>query len=130
MHRLFFPGKKTSFVLVILLALLQSAYGSASDWPDLRSGTLELRPDTEDELQIQWRYAWLSEANPEKLFLINAKGELADILEIPATQTDGRHNMRLHPEQAPYLLVIPDYSFRNYSISHGKYTDRDRKSVV
>lgn len=122
MHRLFFPGKKTSFVLVILLALLQSAYGSASDWPDLRSGTLELRPDTEDELQIQWRYAWLSEANPEKLFLINAKGELADILEIPATQTDGRHSMRLHPEQAPYLLVIPGYSFRNYSISHGKYT--------
>ncbi len=122
MHRLFFSGRKTSLVLVMLLALLQPVYGSAPDWPDLRSGTLELRPDTEDELQIQWRHAWLSEANPEKLFLINARGELADLLDIPAALVDGRYSMRLHPEQAPYLLIIPGYSFRNYSISHGKHT--------
>lgn len=109
-------------VLFILMGLLQPGFALALEWQNLRSAVLELHPQKEDMLHIRWRHAWLSEANSEQLYLINARGELAEKLDIAAHEASGSHEMWLEPAQAPYWLVIPGYSFRNYDIGHGVHT--------
>lgn len=108
--------------LLLLHGMTVPAYAGSVNWFELRNAELELMPGHADRLVIEWRPAWLSEANAEELYLIDARGQLAAQVDIDASQSRGRETLELRPELGPYRLVLPGYSFRNIRVSHGEQT--------
>lgn len=110
------------FFLFLSTVTLNPSFASQADWQSIRDGAFFIMPENEETLTIEWRDAWLSNANNEEIYLINNNGELAEKIKIDKSSSSGRKNINIIKEQSPYQLIIPGYSFRNYRITHSEDT--------
>lgn len=108
--------------LFLLTALFHPAFASQVHWQSIRDGSFLVFPENEDTLSIEWKDAWLSNANDEEIYLINNNGELTKKVKINKNSSSGKYQIHIIKKNAPYKLIIPGYSFRNYKVSHSKET--------
>lgn len=109
-------------MIIFVLAYINSTSANELSWGDIRDGVITLYPKSNDTLNIAWRHAWISEANDEELYLLNNNGELVDKITIPRSSQSDNHNLILYDKDEAYQLIIPGYSFRNYTITHSENT--------
>ncbi|MDR1888043.1 MAG: hypothetical protein LBQ81_01435 [Zoogloeaceae bacterium] len=102
----------------LTFALVFMPQSDAMEWSAIRDGSLYLRADRAETLQVRWNAAWQAEANREQIYLLKGDGSLQEQLDIHADKTQGEHDFALKPDGADYRLGIPGYSFRNYRVRH------------
>lgn len=105
-------------LLVFCLLVCQWTQAADLKWDGIRDGSLYLIPDQEDQLRLSWSPAWQADANNERIYLIDGRGQLRGDRPIPAEQVRGDQSWQLRPDDGPYRLEIPGYSFRSYQIKH------------
>lgn len=105
---------------LLMFCLLVCQWAQAADlkWDGVRDGSLYLIPGQEDQLRLSWSPAWQADANNERIYLIDGRGQLRGDRPIPAEQVRGDQSWQLRPDDGPYRLEIPGYSFRSYQIKH------------
>lgn len=101
----------------ILLMILLSYTLYASEWSGIRDGVVHIRTSTSiTNVTVTWRNVWAADGHDECLYLQTQNGRLLKRVAIPAAKINGTAVLSL---SAPgdYLLSIPGYSFRAYSVS-------------
>lgn len=111
-----------ALLLFLLAATTHPVFAQQVHWQSIRDGSFIILSQAEDSLTIEWKDAWLSDANAEEVYLINSNGELAEKITIDQSNRSGQYKMKVSEKSSPYKLIIPGYSFRNYKISHGERT--------
>ncbi len=111
-----------ALLLFLLAATTHPVFAQQVHWQSIRDGSFIILSQAEDSLTIEWKDAWLSDANAEEVYLINSNGELAEKITIDQSNSSGQYKMKVSEKSSPYKLIIPGYSFRNYKISHGERT--------
>ena len=109
-------------LLFLLAATIHPVFAQQVHWRSIRDGSFIISPQAEDSLTIEWKDAWLSDANTEEIYLINSNGELAEKITIDQSSRSGQYEIKVSEKDSPYKLIIPGYSFRNYKISHSEHT--------
>jgi hypothetical protein len=110
------------FALLVGLGLSFDACSASMRWADIRDGSLYLQTDTPDTLTVRWTPAWQADANEERLYLLDGKGNLEGERLIAASESRGTQSWPLAPGAASYQLEIPGYSFRRYKVEHDEHT--------
>lgn len=82
----------------------------------LRECDVYLRPQVDDNVTISWEGAYMPDVNEETLWLQDDKGSLLQEIRIYEDQVDGSVNLPLEGGKE-YKLVVPGYSYRNYSLT-------------
>lgn len=110
--------------MVVAVALTLSCLAQAAPmrWGDVRDGSLYLQPGHDDTLRVSWVPAWQTDANEERIFLLDGQGQLRDERFIPATEGRGTLNWALPASAASYRVEVPGYSFRRYRFEHDDQT--------
>lgn len=82
---------------------------------NFRDATLYFYPEKSTSIQLLWAAAYNADSNEEALFVLNRRGQL--VYEVAIDQNELNGNV-LIPMVAgeQYTLVIPGYSYRNYSV--------------
>ncbi|HEK0907348.1 TPA: hypothetical protein SMQ04_002111 [Pseudomonas putida] len=91
-------------------------------WGDIRDGSLYLQPGRNDELRLRWHPAWQADANAERIFLLDGRGQLRGERAIKAEELRGEQRWPLSADAGPYRMEVPGYSFRGYQIEHSDTT--------
>ncbi|PXF32856.1 hypothetical protein WH50_02165 [Pokkaliibacter plantistimulans] len=102
--------------IATILVISNLAHASPLPWSNLRAVQLYIFPAAATTLQIDWRAAWLADANQDRLFVLDAQGQLLDEQTLDAGNANGSHTTSL-TGQGPYQVVIPGYSFRNFRLA-------------
>jgi hypothetical protein len=110
------------FALLVGLGLSLDAWSASMRWGDIRDGSLYLQTDRPDTLTVRWTPAWQADANEERLYLLDGKGNLEGERLIAASESRGTQSWPLAPGAASYQLEIPGYSFRRYKVEHDEHT--------
>ena len=82
----------------------------------LRECDIYLNPQVDDVLSVSWTGAYMPDVNEETLWLQDDKGNLLTEIRIYEDQIEGTRNFPLEGGKF-YKLVIPGYSYRNYSLT-------------
>lgn len=64
-------------VVILMLAFSSLAQAAPMRWDDVRDGTLYLQPGRDDTLRISWVPAWQTDANEERIYLLDGQGAVA-----------------------------------------------------
>lgn len=113
---------KRAALVVLALGLAGLVQAAPMRWAEIRDGSLYLRPDKADTLTISWIPAWQTDANEERIYLLDGQGLLRGERVIPPSEPRGRQTWPLPASAASYRLEIPGYSFRHYRIEHDENT--------
>lgn len=109
-------------LIVLTLALSSLAHAAPMRWGDIRDGSLYLQPGGDDTLRVSWVPAWQTDANEERIYLLDAEGELRGERFIPASERRGEQTWALPASAASYRVEVPGYSFRRYRFEHDDKT--------
>jgi len=82
----------------------------------LRECDVYLKPLVDDNITVSWEGAYMPDVNEETLWLQDNKGSLLQEIKIYENQVDGSVNIPLEGGKE-YKLVVPGYSYRNYSVT-------------
>ena len=108
--------------LLLLLALGSLAQAAPLRWGDVRDGSLYLQPGRDDTLRVSWVPAWQTDANEERIYLLDGQGQLRGERFIPATEGTGEQRWALPASATSYRVEVPGYSFRRYRFEHDDNT--------
>ncbi|MFK5732946.1 hypothetical protein KW869_05360 [Pseudomonas urmiensis] len=112
--------KRTLAVLICAFSTLAQA--APMRWGDIRDGSLYLQPARDDSVRVSWVPAWQTNANEERLYLLDGQGRLRGERFIAASEGRGQQVWALPASAAAYRLEVPGYSFRSYRIEHDDNT--------
>ena len=111
-----------NIAVVMTLAFCSLAQAAPMRWGDVRDGSLFLQPGRDDTVRVSWVPAWQADANEERIFLLDGKGQLLGERFIPASEGRGVQDWALPASAASYRLEVPGYSFRRYRFEHDDKT--------
>jgi hypothetical protein len=105
-------------IAVSLVLLTWTALAScASGWSGIRDGVIHIRTTSSNTaVTVTWRGVWAADGHDECLYLQTQNGRLLKRVAIAAASVNGTAGLRL-TTPGDYLLSIPGYSFRAYSVS-------------
>lgn len=90
-------------------------------WSGLRSAVVYVRVPPENaesaSIRIDWKPAWISDSQRERLYWYSPSGRLLDRIQIEKNQPSGQLRLKASEEPGDYRLVIPGYSFRKYDVT-------------
>lgn len=86
------------------------------DIGQLRDCKIWLNPYQDEIIRISWQEVYTADANEETLWLLEQNGQLYSQIRIRETELDGYRDIPVRRGRA-YQLVVPGYSFRNYTLS-------------
>ena len=111
-----------NIAVALTLAFCSLAQAAPMRWGDVRDGSLYLQAGRDDTLRVSWVPAWQADANEERIFLLDGKGQLQGERFIPASEGRGVQDWALPASAASYRLEVPGYSFRRYRFEHDDQT--------
>lgn len=108
--------------VILTLAFSSLAQAAPMRWGDVRDGSLYLQAGRDDTLRVSWVPAWQTDANEERIYLLDGQGQLRDERFIPASEGSGKQDWALPASAASYRVEVPGYSFRRYRFEHDDKT--------
>jgi len=108
--------------VILTLAFSSLAQAAPMRWGDVRDGSLYLQPGRDDTLRVSWVPAWQTDANEERIYLLDGQGQLRGERFIPASEGSGEQDWALPASAASYRVEVPGYSFRRYRFEHDDST--------
>lgn len=109
-------------VVILILAFSSLAQAAPMRWGDIRDASLYLQPGRDDTLRVSWVPAWQTDANEERIYLLDGQGQLRGERFIPASEGRGQQDWALPASAASYRVEVPGYSFRRYRFEHDDST--------
>lgn len=114
-----------AWILLLLFAVPFSVAArepSYLHWKFIRDGVLHLAPSRADEVRIDWRPAWQSDANEDSFFLQDGAGQLVGERHVGAGEPRGTQVWALAADAGHHRLEITGYSFRSFDVRHAETT--------
>ncbi|VVM71609.1 hypothetical protein PS645_01795 [Pseudomonas fluorescens] len=108
--------------VVLTLTFCSLVDAAPMRWGDVRDGSLYLQPARADTLRVSWVPAWQTDANEERIYLLDGEGRLRGERFIPASEGRGEQKWALPASAASYRVEVPGYSFRRYRFEHDDKT--------
>ncbi|MBA1200794.1 hypothetical protein G7009_03235 [Pseudomonas capeferrum] len=111
-----------SIFAVMILALGGLAQADPMRWGDVRDGSFYLQPGRDDTVRVSWVPAWQTDANDERIYLLDGEGQLRAERLIPSSESRGQQAWPLPASKVSYRVEVPGYSFRRYRLEYDDTT--------
>ena len=112
------------FIFFIIICFIPLAAWSEENfqWKNIREGVFHVASPTQQPLFVSWKPTWISEANTDYLYWLNANGQLLNQRAIRPDKPSGMAVFSIEHSRGEHQLIIPGYSFRQFSFTQPSTT--------